>query len=318
MKNSLLARFAENIFWLARYMERAENLARIIDVTETHARDAEGNQNWQAILEMNADLDRFKKLHGDITDRNVIYFYVLSRDNPTSILSSVTSARENARSLRHLISTEMWSQINMFQAWLGGLQRRDIMAKKLVGVCGHIKEACQTHTGITEGTLYQDQGWCFYWMGKSVERLDQASRLIDIGYRQALLSGKDIAAQELESHWNGLLRSASGYQAFRRTHRIHLRPQEVIQFLLLDSDFPRSPMACTEATRYQLRRLEDRFGVESGRQALVILDDLRAHFLATDLPEVLAADFHAYIDNLQRRLAQFTNALGQGCFGLPS
>ncbi|MCP5368855.1 MAG: alpha-E domain-containing protein [Hyphomicrobiales bacterium] len=312
MTNSLLARFAENIFWLARYMERAENLARIIDIAETHARDEAGGQDWKAVLEMNSDVKRFTEMHGEIAPGNVIYFYLLNRDNPNSIVSSVTYARENARSLRHLISTEMWSHLNVFQTWLTGLRRRDVTAKKLAGICGRIKQECQAHTGITEGTLYQDQGACFYWIGKSVERLDQATRLIDIGYRQSLLLGPD---RDKDSHWNALLRFASGYQAYRRTHRVNMRPAEVVRFLAFDGNFPRSLLTSVETAQRHVRRLEDGFGIESGREALGILDEIRSRFLETDIQAVLDTDLHGYLDEIQRRLQDCTVALGKRCFG---
>jgi uncharacterized alpha-E superfamily protein len=111
---SLLARFAENNFWLARYMERVENLARILDVNETFAQDGRGPEDWLPIVHLHDDTARFFASHDAASAEAVIQFYVLERDNPTSIIAAVRMARENARSLRHLISTEMWRHLNVF------------------------------------------------------------------------------------------------------------------------------------------------------------------------------------------------------------
>ena len=110
----LLARFAENSFWMARYMERAENLARTIDVNETFAQNSEGVNEWLPIVHLYADADRFFAIHSEATADAVLHFYLLDRDNPNSLVSAVYTARENARSLRHLISTETWSHLNVF------------------------------------------------------------------------------------------------------------------------------------------------------------------------------------------------------------
>src|SRR5262249_19872937 len=146
----LLARYADCIFWLARYVERAENLARILDVNETFSRDSRGGQNWRPIIQLNSDEDRFFATHDTPSAQSVVKFYVIDAENPTSIISAVRYARENARTLRPLISTEMWVQLNVFYNRLVGLRPVDLMPGNLATLFASIKEACQTHTGITE------------------------------------------------------------------------------------------------------------------------------------------------------------------------
>ena len=146
--SNLLARFAENAFWMARYMGRAENLARIIDVYETLARDHQIGQQWFPIVQLNADDERFFDKHEEATPQAVLSFYVIDDTNPSSIRATVRMARENARSLRHLISTEMWMQLNVFYEYLAGLGARDIGLTRINRLCQNIKENCQTHTGI--------------------------------------------------------------------------------------------------------------------------------------------------------------------------
>ena len=157
MSEVLLSRYADCIFWLARYVERAENLARILDVNETFSRDDRGGQNWLSIVQLNSDEERFFATHREATARAVVKFYVIDSGNPTSIVSAIRYARENARTLRPLISTEMWVQLNVFHNRLTALGEADLTPGKLASLFGSIKEACQTHTGITEGTFFRDQ-----------------------------------------------------------------------------------------------------------------------------------------------------------------
>jgi len=166
LSDVLLARFADCIFWLARYVERAENLARILDVNETFSRDTRGGQNWRSIVQLNSDEKRFFATHPAATAQSVVKFYVIDSANPTSIVSAIRYARENARTLRPLISTEMWVQLNVFYNRLVALGEDDLLPGRLAALFGSIKEACQTHTGITEGTFFRDQGWCFYQLGR--------------------------------------------------------------------------------------------------------------------------------------------------------
>ena len=224
---------------MARYMERAENLARILDVNETFARDSRGAQDWLPMVQLNADESRFFSVHGEANASTVTHFYVLDRTNPTSIVSAVHMARENARSLRHLISTEMWRHLNVFYELLGDVAREDLALSELSRLCATIKENCQTHTGITEGTFHRDEVWHFYQLGKTVERADQTTRLLDIKYHRLLPSSEDVGSPVDLSQWNSLLRSAAGYHAFRRVHPRGMRPANVAGFLLFNTEFPR-------------------------------------------------------------------------------
>ena len=124
--SSLLARFAENAFWMARYVERVENLARILDVNETFARDAQGVQEWRPILQLHSDEEAFFEHYKTADAKSVVRFYIIDRRNPNSIVNAIHGARENARSLRHLISLETWTQLNTFWNWASGLRARDV------------------------------------------------------------------------------------------------------------------------------------------------------------------------------------------------
>jgi len=298
---------------MARYVERAENLARILDVTHGAARRHNSAQDWAAILEINSDLERFTKSGRAIDGEAVVHFYVLDPGNPTSILNGVTAARENARTLRPFISTEMWSQLNVFYNWLRALSPQDLTLSERPRLFTSIKANCQTHTGITEGTFFRDQGWYFYQLGRYVERADQATRLLDVKFHNvpadsptALIEAGEAAA---------ILRSAAGYHAFRRVHPRGYFLEDVVGFLLLDGAFPRSVSHCIAETDQLLHELRQRYGLRGGNRALERLDEIRVALDERPPAGVLRAGLHEFVDWIQRQIIDINETLAADFFG---
>jgi uncharacterized alpha-E superfamily protein len=310
---SLLARYAECIYWMARYVERAENLARILDVTQSSARRQGSAKDWAAILEINSDLDHFRSTGQTVSDDAIVMFYVLDAANETSILHALTSARENARTLRPFISTEMWSHLNVAYNWLRRLTPADLAPSERPRLLATIKEHCQTHTGITEGTFFRDQGWYFYQLGRYVERADQATRLLDVKFHNvpadsptALIEAGEAAA---------ILRSAAGYHAFRRVHPRGYFLEDVVGFLLLDGAFPRSVSHCIAETDQLLHELRQRYGLRGGNRALERLDEIRVALDERPPAGVLRAGLHEFVDWLQRQIIDINETLAADFFG---
>jgi uncharacterized alpha-E superfamily protein len=313
--DSLLARFAENSFWMARYMERAENLARVLDVNETFAQNGEGVKEWLPIVQLYSDAERFFTDHEEATADAVLHFYVLDRSNPSSIIAAVAAARENARTLRHLISTETWLQLNVFYNRLQKLTLDDLALSNLTRVCASIKEDCQLHTGIVEGTGYRTQGWYAYQAGKQIERMDQTTRLLDINY-QRLLAAVDESGSPLDaSQWNALLRSAAGYHAFRRIHPRGMQPAHVAGFLLFDLAFPRSVALCVRELDAALTELRARIGASDTPIPDATLAVLRRIGGESTIDGVLSAGLHEFLDQIQRHLITLTDELAGAVFG---
>lgn len=313
--DSLLARFAENSFWMARYMERAENLARILDVNETFAQNGEGVKEWLPIVQLYDDAERFFEGHDEATADAVLHFYVLDRANPTSIIAVVAAARENARTLRHLISTETWTHLNVFYNRLQKLALDDLALSNLTRVCAGIKEDCQLHTGIMEGTGYRAQSWYAYQIGRQIERMDQTTRLLDINYHR-LMGAVDESGSPLDAaQWNALLRSAAGYHAFRRIHPRGMQPAKVAEFLLFDLAFPRSVALCVRELDELIGELTRRIGVTDTPMPAGTLETLRRIGGQSKIETVLEAGLHEFLDQLQRHLIALTDELGGAVFG---
>lgn len=313
--NSLLSRYAEAIFWMARYMERAENLARILDVNETFSRDSQGGQNWRSVLQLFADEERFLERNDTTDARAVIHFYTLDLENSSSILSCLRGARSNARTLRPLISTEMWIQLNVFYNQIREVKPEHLTEPRLARFCARIKEACQSHTGITEGTFYRDEGWHFYELGRKIERADQTTRLLDAKYHLLLPSPAKIGSPFDVSQWNAVLRSAAAFHAFRRVHPSGMTPANVSAFLLFHRRFPRSVLACISDVDRTLTALRTQYGLRGGAGALEKLDEVRALLASETIDAVIGRGLHEFLDWIQLQLIEVDRDLAQDFFG---
>ncbi len=311
-KSNLLARFANNTYWLGRYLERAENLARLLDINETYARDGTTGPNWQNVLDLYADTERFLDSYETPDAESVLNFYIRDYHNPSSISGSIAAARENGRAIRHLISTEMWTHLNVFHYRLSTLTKRDIWLTNVAQICADIRIDCQTFEGIAEGTFFRGEAWCFYQLGKYIERADQTTRVLDMGYDR--LRGEDgeaLAAVQRDV----LLRSVSGYHAFKSQYPTSNTPQDIAAFLLYDEQFPRAVALCVDRVSDRLEDLEKHHGgiretdLEKSRKALVFC-------LETGLGHrVTSRRLHKFLDDLQIALGQVSDEVGKTYFG---
>lgn len=315
MAEFFLARAAERFFWLARYVERAENLARVLDVNATFARDQRGALDWLAVLRLYTDAERFAQSHGEPTAEAVLRFYVTDRENPTSIASAVAAARENARLLRPLISPELWAQLNGLHRWAGAIDDAELAPGNLPRLLGRVREACQTHAGIAEGTLHRDQGSSFYRIGRCIERADQTTRLIDIKYH-ALLPKPDAVGSPVDiGQWSVVLLSAAAHNAYLRVVAGGVSPAGVAGFLLLHPRFPRAVAFCVgEACRLVglLGSRDELPGAEAVRAELASLSSLLA---GTTIEQVIIGGLHEFLDGVQRQLIAATDDLTAAFFG---
>ncbi len=311
---SLLARFAGNIFWLARYLERAESLARILDINKTYARDNPDGPDWQRVLDLYTDSEAFFGRHEHADAASILHFYVLDRENPNSILFAISAARQNARSVRHLISTEMWTHLNVFHNSMSKMTLRDIWLSNLSRVCTGIKLDCQTIEGIAEGTMLRGEAWRFYQLGKYLERIDQTTRMLDIAY-QRYSPGEGDA--RISVQWNALLRSVAGYHAYRSRHPTGSYVRDVAAFLLYDKEFARAVTLCMDRISECLKDLERRYGTM--RQGDIELARRETEFVLETGPgqRLTPHRLHKLVDELQAGVGNLSDAIGKSYFNSP-
>ncbi|MDT7951269.1 MAG: alpha-E domain-containing protein [Acetobacteraceae bacterium] len=310
--NGLLTRDAEGLFWMARYLERVENMARLIDVTQTFEGPGGEAGSWSALLSINADGD--KMAGRPINAETVKSFYLLEHENPHSVPASLEFARTNARTLRPLISTEMWMQLNMFHRSVMSTTQADLEGDALSRLCRHIKEGVQAHTGITEGTFPRDQGWHFYLLGRLIERADQVTRLLDIKYHLLVEgSGEERRLVDL-TQWNAVLRAAAGYHAFRRVAQAGFEPWDVVSFLLSDTTFARSASLCVQDIGWHLEQLRARYNLRDTAGPLEQVDELRMALREGSGFIQPGGGLHDFLDGLQKDLNRLASEIGTAFF----
>ncbi len=306
---ALLTRDAEGLFWMARYLERVENLARLIDVTQTFESPGREAESWAALVAINSDEAGLAARGLAMDGPSVKRFYLLDHANPTSIPASMEAARTNARKLRPLISTEMWMQLNVFHRDVLAIEPEELTGAALSRLCRRIKEGVQAHTGITEGTFFRDQGWHFYELGRLIERADQTTRLLDIKYHLLVRGTAEERRVAELTQWNAVLRAAAGYHAFRRVAEPGFEPGDVVTFLLGGTAFARSVGMCVMTMVLHLNHLRSRYGLRDTAQVLASIDELQA--MLQDLSHLHLPDgLHVFLDRLQTDLSRLAALMG--------
>jgi uncharacterized alpha-E superfamily protein len=252
----MLSRVADSIYWLNRYIERAENIARFIDVNLNLLMDAPigAHEQWEPIIRTTGDLALFEQHYGVANQENVIQFLTFDRKYPNSILSCVHSARENARSVREIISSEMWRQVNAYYYLVQAAAEATAPPDWAV-FFEQVKQASHLFAGITSATMTRGEGWHFGQIAKFIERADKTSRILDVKYFILLPSPKDIGTSLDDLQWMSLLRSVSAYEMYRKRGLHRITPTSVADFLILDHEFPRSIRFCLQAAERSLHEL---------------------------------------------------------------
>ena len=284
-------------------------------VTESLSAGNEDRESWTSLLQTFSEEDLYNATGRSHTGLLISRWYTIETDNPNSIITALTMARENARALRHIIPTEMWRQINMLHGDVSKLTARKVTLAKLNEICEEIRLGCQAHFGVVESTWYRDEAYLFHRMGCELERADQTTRLMDISnFRLMAMDGEEGKGQ-IESWWNTLLRLASGYQAFRRTHRISVDPADAAEFLLFNSDFPRSVRLSVLSAFSRLDEMDEDYRAHPGQELSVARTALARRF--SERPDHLAGQsLHTYLDDVQRDLNTFSNAIAHRYFDL--
>nr|WP_321443175.1 alpha-E domain-containing protein [uncultured Cohaesibacter sp.] len=314
----LLSRYAEALFWFARYVERSASLARILNVQAGFWQDDANQENWSAIVSLYADTDRFEEKYDTINARNVASFYITDRENPGSIMSCLWAARENARLLRPLISVSMWSYINMSFNEFSKLSNWDLHPNRLARTCEVIARRCDAIMGVTESTYYRDAGWRFYQLGLWIERADQTSRLLDvkvaqIGSSHWLDDGEDSVTDA--EFWKLLLHSFEAYHAFQRTESGILDPKKVANFLMFNESFPRSLTHCIGELQGMLKDLYLGYKLYHVEYSYEEVENLLRELESAANDPHLHLRFHGFNDKVQHRLMGITQSLGTSFFG---
>ena len=308
----MLSRVANTLYWMIRFVERADNLARLIDVNQQLLLDSERLDSerlrtfWQPIILSTGDEETFSSLYDQAGSAEVIHFLTDDPRNPNSITSCIALARENARTVRDQLSDELWEELNALYLFSRSDEARRLIAVDPPRYYENIRRSAVTFLGIAASTTSRDEQWDFMELGRHLERADKTTRFLDVA--SYLPDGADNA-QSAALHWSAILRSCGALGAFRAFERT-ITARGVVDFLVFSKIFPRSVRYCIERVDVSLHRISGTprgsFQNDAEREAGRLLSDL--HFGVTD--DAFAVGLHGYLDALQTRF----NRIGETVF----
>src|SRR5471032_708464 len=312
----MLSRVADSLSWMSRYVERGENIARILDVNLQLMLDLpklgaeEQKALWGPVLRSTGDHEDFYEHYKAASSENVIDFLTLNPKNSNSIINCITTARENARHVREQISLEMWEEINRTYLWMKSQTLKKIRTQGPYEFFTAVKNASHLFQGITDGTMTHGEDWDFIQVGKYLERADMTTRILDANDEIFIRTPAKSTHTGGTLQWSAILRSCSSHDAYRKFYVAQVEPDKVVEFLILNEFFPRSIRFCAQALDEALRRISGCTGEHFTNQAEKLTGRLVAELNYSALEDIKTVGMHQYMDELQVKL----NAIGEAIF----
>lgn len=306
----MLSRVAHSIYWMGRYIERAENVARSMEVNNYLSLDFGGTEEdqWQPLVDISGSAADFRTRYHAATKEDVIQFLAFDRSNPNSILSCLQMGRENARAIRSVLPSEMWEQINRMYLYVSQLSSQTGVFDNPHEFFTRLKLGSQLFIGISEVAMTHDEAWHFCRLGQALERADQTTRLLDVKHFLLLPSPDHVGLAMNDIQWAALLRSASAFEMYRRKFG-EIHPEKIIAFLLLDQVFPRAVLYCLNRAEACLQDITGTSAGSFSNPAMQCLGKLRSGLAYTSVFEILQEGLHAYLDGVQAQLITLGGAL---------
>ncbi|MBL8535482.1 MAG: alpha-E domain-containing protein [Betaproteobacteria bacterium] len=303
----MLSRTANNLYWMARYVERAENTARMLDVTYRMSLVPKeprlADQEWFAPLNITGTLYPFTGRYDEVNATGVLRYMVLDPDNASSIYSCARDARENARAERGKITSEMWEVINGTWLEVQRLQEDRITSDRIGEFFEWVKERSHLFRGVTVGTMLRDEAFHFNRLGTFLERADNTARILDVKYHVLLSSAQEVGGAVDYYQWAAVLRSVSAFESYRKVYRDVITPLRVAELMILRDDMPRSLHACMNEAYDIMQRMS----AQGSNEAVRLAGEMHAalHFGRMDI--IFANGLHEYLTDFLHR----TDMLGQ-------
>ncbi|WP_435007271.1 alpha-E domain-containing protein [Tundrisphaera lichenicola] len=318
----MLSRVAENLYWISRYVERAENVARLLDVgfhLELDASGLAGDVSGQAPIESVLTIldcrEAFEKTHGrEVKDREALLrFLTFERQNSHSIMAMLARARENARGTQETLSGEVWSHVNKLYLYVGSPRAQRRFKASPSRFFDGIKRSCILFDGLVDGTLPRTEVFHFLQIGRYLERVNQISRILNVKLH-GLTEGGPVEEPMRIVHWASLLRSCSAYEAYLREHHDRVDPEGVVRYLVLDADFPRAMRFCVARCCDSLREIaggdEDEYRSEAERQ----LGRLDSELRYIDVEEIFSKGLSNFLNGVQNACNRIGQEIHQAYF----
>lgn len=309
----MLSRVASSIYWMARYVERAENVARFLEVTLNFTLDQPecAVEQWEPLVQATGDVEYFNEHYRQFTSGNVRRFLTFDSSYHSSIRTAVTYARENARTVREVISSEAWEQLNTFYHFVRNASESGNDAPD-ASFYDEIVQLSFQFNGILDATMTRDTAWHFANMGRLLERADKTSRILDVKYFTLLTNVDDVNTTIDDLLWSAVLRSASGFEMFRKRYHT-LTVERIVDFLILETKFPRAVRYSVEQARHSLAEVAGPVPA-SRNEALIRTDELVSTLDTTGADSVIAGGMHEFVDGIQHSLNGIGKAIHETYF----
>lgn len=311
----MLSRVAESLYWMQRYRERAENMARLAAVNVHLSIDAPGDEGvqWFPVVAATGDWELYRDLHSEATEQKVLYFLTFDPRNPNSILNCLHQSRENARSIRPIITSEMWHELNTVYLYIQKAAKRAAGSAPGYEFYDNIRKSCQLLTGITDTTLSHGEAWHFARLGNLLERADQASRILDVKYYMLLPSAEHVGTAYDDIQWAAVLKSAGALEMYRRIHH-SIHHSSVAEFLILNRQFPRAIYSCLHRAEDSMRRLMG--GKTENCRPYALISAMCEDFSRISIYEIIKKGMHEFLDNIQARIIGINDSIYSSFFGM--
>ena len=302
----MLSRTADHLFWMSRYTERAENTARMLDVNYQTSllpqSTGVAQVGWQGVLSISELMPTYMQKHGEVAQKDVMEFMVKDEENPSSIVSCLKAARENARAVRGTLTTEVWETQNQTYLEVIRMLRAGDFERDPGQFFEWVKFRSHLSRGVTVGTMLQDEALYFMRLGTFLERSDNTARLVDVKFHAVQSDFFGNASEKDQEydfyHWSAILRSVSGFEIYRKVYRDVIKPERVAELLILRADMPRSLHASLNGVVENLRMVGSDPSSETQRRA----GKLRADLQYARIDEILATGLHAYLTQFLDRV----------------
>jgi uncharacterized alpha-E superfamily protein len=306
----MLSRTADHLYWMARYTERAENTARMLDVniqTQLLPQSAESaEQGWRAVLGISELQPAFDAKYGILTRTDVLDFMVRDPMNPSSIASCLSSARENARAVRGTLTTEVWETLNTTWLEMNSLLNDGMLEREPGEFFEWVKHRSHLSRGVTIGTMLKDEAFYFIRLGTFLERADNTARLIDVKFHGA--DRELMAATEMDFyHWATVLRSVSAFEIYRKAYHDVITPERVAELLILRGDMPRSLTACLTEVVHNLAQIRNDVSSETERFAGRLHSNLRFN----SIDDIMQRGLHDYLTEFLEQVYELGNRVSR-------
>jgi uncharacterized alpha-E superfamily protein len=291
----MLSSTADKLFWMARYTERAENLARMLDVNyrmSLFPQASQGlTQGWNALLAISDLLGEFKNRYAETTPANALAFFAFDHTNPSSIVSCWRSVRENARAVRGALTAETWETVNSTWLELRGMEERITGGAEISDFFEWVKYRSHLVRGVLRSTMLRDEAFHFSWLGTYLERADSTARILDVKYHMLLPRGENVGGAADYYQWSALLNSVAAFEIYRKVYRDVITPRRVAELLILRDDMPRSLGHCIRQSYYHLQQVRNHHSAETERRMGVL--DAELHF--GRIEDIFETGLHEYL-----------------------